>query len=96
MISALLSAEELGALLRARLPDLTQLQVADLSRQHAHHAESKKHGGGHFEILAESPKFMGLSRLERSRLVHGLLAPELSSGRIHALSLKLRAPGEAP
>ncbi|MEQ9449270.1 MAG: BolA family protein [Rhodospirillaceae bacterium] len=42
----------------------------------------------------ESDVFAGKSRLERQRLVYGVLADELKE-RVHALSLKLTAPGEA-
>jgi BolA protein len=88
-----LSADELATLLRGRL-ELTRVEVIDFSHKHAKHREARQHGGSHFEVLIESPVFAGLSRLDRSRRVHDLLAPELARGLIHALTLTLRAPGE--
>jgi len=41
-----------------------------------------------------SEAFTGKSRVDRQRLVHAVLADELSE-RVHALSLKLTAPSEA-
>jgi BolA protein len=40
-----------------------------------------------------SSMFQGLSRVERQRRVHQVLAEELKS-RVHALSLSLSVPGE--
>jgi BolA protein len=40
-----------------------------------------------------SAAFAGKSRVDRQRLVHGVLADELA-GPVHALALQLKAPGE--
>jgi BolA protein len=68
-----------------------ELEIRDDSAAHAGHAGAG--GGGHFRLHIVSERFVGLSRLERHRLVHSLLA-ELLDSRIHALALKTDAPGE--
>lgn len=72
----------------------TRLDVVNESEMHAGHRSSPGTGESHFRILVVSPKFSGLSRLARHRLVNETLADELS-GRIHALALATYAPGEA-
>jgi len=67
------------------------LEIEDQSAAHAGHAGAG--GGGHFRLHIVSERFVGLSRLERHRLVHSVLA-ELLDSRIHALALKTDAPGE--
>lgn len=47
----------------------------------------------HFKLVIVSKKFSGLRLLDRHKLVHDLLAPELKVG-IHALNLKLYSPEE--
>lgn len=69
------------------------LDVENDSHRHAGHASSPGTGESHFRIEIVSDKFAGLSRVERHRLVNEALAAELS-GRIHALAIKARAPGE--
>jgi BolA protein len=69
------------------------IAVVDDSRKHAGHAGAAPGGETHYEVAMESPLFMGLSRVARARAVHEALADEFKSG-LHALSLKLRAPGE--
>lgn len=69
----------------------THLVIIDESHRHAGHAGARPEGETHFRIEIVSEKFAGLSRIERQRLVHQLLASELA-GRVHALSLTTRAP----
>ena len=71
----------------------THLVIIDESRRHAGHAGARPEGETHFRIEVVSEKFAGLSRIERQRLVHQVLATELA-GRVHALSLATRAPQE--
>ncbi len=71
----------------------THLTIIDESGLHAGHAGARAGGESHFRVEIEAPSFTGLSRVERQRLVHEVLAAELS-GPVHALSLKLSAPGE--
>ena len=72
-----------------------RLEIVDDSQKHRGHAGAAADGAGetHFNVAVESAAFAGKSRVERQRMVHGLLALELRE-RVHALSLKLTAPGE--
>ena len=71
------------------------LEIVDDSHRHHGHAGAQKDGQGetHFNVVVEADAFAGKSRVARQRLVYGLLADELNE-RVHALSLKLLAPGE--
>ncbi len=73
----------------------TRLEVVDDSNSHRGHAGAHPDGSGetHFNVALESASFAGKGRVERQRLVHQVLADELKE-RVHALSLKLSAPGE--
>jgi BolA protein len=86
-------ARAIEAKLRQALAPI-HLAVIDESGLHAGHAGARAGGESHFRVELESAAFAGLSRVERQRRVHALLAAELA-GPIHALSLKLTAPGEA-
>lgn len=60
--------------------------------------ESGKHNvptgsESHFRLLLVSERFLGLTRLDRHKLMHDLLADEFKSG-LHALSLNLYTPDE--
>lgn len=70
-----------------------ELQIVDQSAKHAGHAGAREGGESHFDVAIVSAAFVGLSPVQRQRLVYALLADELA-GPLHALSLKLRAPGE--
>lgn len=73
------------------------LQVIDESHHHAGHGHpgDKRHGNeSHFRVEVVSAAFTGKSRVERHRLVNGLLAQELKEG-LHALAITAKAPGEA-
>lgn len=74
----------------------TRLEIMDDSQRHHGHAGAAPDGQGetHFNVAVESAAFAGKSRVARQRLVHELLASELRE-RVHALSLKLTAPGES-
>jgi BolA family transcriptional regulator, general stress-responsive regulator len=71
------------------------LNITDDSSRHAGHMGENPDGGGetHFNVSMVSEAFTGKSRVDRQRLVHAVLADELSE-RVHALSLKLTAPSE--
>ena len=71
--------------------DPTRLAVEDESALHAGHSGARAGGQTHYRVVATSARFEGLSRIERSRLVHTLLAQEFDTG-LHALSLTLSAP----
>jgi len=72
------------------------LEIVDDSSRHAGHTGDNPDGQGetHFFVTMVSDAFAGKSRVDRQRLVHATLADELRE-RVHALSLTLRAPGEA-
>lgn len=70
-----------------------RLDVVNESELHAGHRSSPGTGESHFRVLVVSPKFTGLSRVARHRLVNEALADELK-GSIHALALSTYAPGE--
>ena len=71
----------------------TRLDVINESEMHAGHRSSPGTGESHFRIVIVSPKFAGVSRLARHRLVNEALAEELA-GPIHALALATYAPGD--
>src|SRR5262245_57568702 len=71
----------------------TRLDVVNDSHLHAGHRGSPGTGESHFRVLMVSALFAGKSRLQRHRMVNDALATELQ-GKVHALALELRAPGE--
>lgn len=70
-----------------------RMEIEDQSEMHRGHAGFQEGGESHFLVRMTSQKFEGQNRVNRQRLVHGVLADELA-GQIHALSLELKAPGE--
>lgn len=82
---------EIEAALRSALEPL-QLVVRDDSHLHAGHAGARE--GRHFSVQIVSPRFNGLSRLARHRLVYDSLHALIPRG-IHALAIDARAPGDA-
>jgi BolA family transcriptional regulator, general stress-responsive regulator len=72
----------------------TRLAIVDESHSHAGHVGARPEGETHFRVEIVSAAFAGLSRIERQRLVHHVLAAELA-GRVHALSLATLTPVEA-
>ena len=74
----------------------TRLVIDDDSQRHHGHAGAAPDGMGetHFNVAVESAAFTGKTRVARQRMVYDLLADELKE-RVHALSLKLTAPGES-
>ena len=71
----------------------SHLAVVNDSARHRGHAGDDGSGESHFSVEIESERFAGMSRLERQRAVNAALG-ELMRERIHALSIKARAPGE--
>ena len=82
-------AEEIRARLRALDP--VSIELEDQSAAHAGHAGARE--GSHFRLRLVSTRFAGASRVQRHRMVYEALAP-IMRGRIHALTMDLRAPGE--
>ena len=75
--------------MRVRLAGLTPsyLEVIDESEDHRGHSGWREGGQTHFRIRMASPRFMGLGRVQRHRLVHSTLGDIVP--RIHALALEL-------
>lgn len=71
-----------------------RLEIADDSHRHAGHAGARPEGETHFRVLIVAERFEGLSRVDRQRLVNGLLSAEFDSG-LHALQLSTKTPAEA-
>ena len=69
------------------------LEVEDESSKHAGHAGARPGGETHFRVYIVSAAFVGKTRLDRHRLVNGILADELAGG-VHALAIHAGAPGE--
>jgi BolA protein len=86
-------ADAMREVLKLRLAP-THLDIVDESDRHSGHAGAREGGESHFVVTIESAAFDGLRPLARQRLVHGLLDAQLK-GPVHALSLRLRAPGES-
>jgi BolA protein len=69
------------------------LSVIDESENHRGHGGWREGGETHFRVEVVSEAFRGKGRVERHRLVNALLAEELA-GRVHALAISARVPGE--
>lgn len=67
------------------------LEVQDDSHLHAGHAGARE--GGHYTVRLTSPRFKGLSRVARHRLVYDALRELMQQG-IHALVIEARSPDE--
>lgn len=85
-------AQRLEAALRHSLAP-ERVAVIDDSAHHAGHAGARPGGETHYSVLVVTEAFRGVSRVDRSRQVHALLAAEFASG-LHALALTLRTPEE--
>jgi len=69
------------------------LEILDESDKHKGHTGARPGGETHFAVTIIVEKFVGMSRIERHKLVHSILKAELESG-VHALSIKALAAGE--
>lgn len=85
-------AAEMRRRLKAALQP-TVLALSDDSEAHRGHGGYNPAGESHFSLEIESAAFAGKSRLERQRMVHAALG-DLLKERVHALSIKARAPEE--
>jgi BolA family transcriptional regulator, general stress-responsive regulator len=87
-------AEPLAKQIRARLRALDALEesIEDESALHVGHAGAGD--ASHFRLRLVSPRFAGLGRLERHRLVYDCLS-DLMPRQIHALAMTLLSPEEA-
>jgi BolA protein len=69
------------------------LNVVDESHLHEGHSGHREGGQSHFRVYIVSGAFKGKTRVERHRLINGILADELAGG-VHALAIHAAAPGE--
>ncbi|MFL6732748.1 MAG: BolA family protein [Sphingomicrobium sp.] len=70
------------------------LDLIDDSEQHRGHGGYNPAGESHFTLRIESPAFAGKNRVQRQRMIYAALG-DLMEGRVHALSIRATAPGEA-
>lgn len=86
-ILSLPTAGELEAALRTALAP-TVLEVIDESAAHAGHTGADPAGyGTHFRVRVASPRFEGLTRLARHRLVYDSLQLFMPRG-LHAIAIE--------
>jgi BolA protein len=80
-------------LLRQRLVVLQpeSMEIEDESHRHAGHAGARD--GGHYRLQIVAQAFAGKSTMARHRLIYDA-AGDLMRGRIHALSIRAKVPGE--
>ena len=71
----------------------SHLVVTNDSARHRGHAGDDGSGESHFSVEIVAERFQGMSRLQRQRAVNAALG-DLMRERIHALSIKAKAPGE--
>lgn len=71
-----------------------EMNLQDESFRHKGHAEAKKSGGGHLNLLIVSSKFDGVPLMERHRLVYDTVWSSDRNFPVHALSLKTLTPKE--
>ena len=69
------------------------LKVDDESHLHAGHMCHREGGETHYRVYIVSNAFENKTRLERHRLINGILSAELAGG-IHALAIHAKAPEE--
>jgi BolA protein len=69
----------------------TRVELVDESEKHRGHGGYNPEGESHFSLEIESEAFTGKSRVERQRMIYKALG-DLMRERVHALSIKARAP----
>lgn len=85
------AAEMLARLNSALSP--ARIELTDDSEQHRGHGGYHPAGESHFRLAIESPAFAGKNRVQRQRMVYAALG-DLMQARVHALSIRAKAPGE--
>ena len=78
---------------RLEVLSASRIELVDDSEAHRGHGGYNPAGESHFSLNIESPAFAGKSRVERQRMVYVALG-DLMKERVHALSIRARAPGE--
>jgi len=86
-------SQETLELLRQRLAALhpEALEIEDESHRHAGHAGARD--GGHYRLTIVAAGFAGKNTVARHRMVYDIVG-DLMRGKIHALAIHARAPGE--
>ena len=85
-------AQEIEQLLTSAFAP-TRLAVINDSASHHGHSGDDGSGESHFTVEIESAAFVGVSRLNRQRMVNRALG-DIPGQRVHALAVKASAPGE--
>ena len=84
------TAAEYTAAITARLNQMlspSQLEVIDESAEHAGHVGANAEGfGSHVRVRIASPKFAGISRVAKHRLVYDAMQNFIDDG-LHALAI---------
>ena len=94
-----MNVQETGPVAREMLARLNRslsparIELVDDSESHRGHGGYNPAGESHFSLTIESAAFAGKSRVERQRMIHAALG-DLLHERVHALSIKAKAPGE--
>jgi len=82
-------AQAIESKLRSALAP-TVLEIINESSMHS----VPKGSETHFKVVVVSPAFEGKSPVARHQLVYKALAEEMRPGKIHALAITSRTPGE--
>ena len=77
----MISTTEIKEKIKKKL-NTTHLEVIDLR------------GGDHIQVIAVSPDFENKTLIEKHKMIYDILAEEMKSNAIHALTLKTYEPGE--
>ena len=83
-------AQEMEQLLREAFSP-TRLEIVNDSAKHSGHMGDDGSGESHFTILIEAPAFVEKSRLERQRMINGVLG-DIPGNRVHALAIRASVP----
>ncbi|WP_317996217.1 BolA/IbaG family iron-sulfur metabolism protein [Vulcanimicrobium alpinum] len=75
---------------------MTETMISAMLRETMPDAEVQVYGLGgttdHLEVFVRSKAFVGVSPLDRHRMVEKALAPGRADGRIHALQIRTATP----
>lgn len=76
------------------LEDESHKHAGHMGVSHDHKGAHREDGGvTHIKVKVVAADFAGKSRVERHRIVNGLLQGEIAKG-LHAISIDAKAPGE--
>ncbi len=65
------------------------LEIIDESEKHKGHAGYTESGLSHIVIKISSDLFNGITKVKQHKLVYEALSEEITSGKIHAISIKI-------